>query len=293
MAINASSNITTSLASIIIKQLSSVHNQTDEMKRAINRSVTNTGHGSIFLGSSARLENGHKNIRILVGAHFSRHGKLKIGIFGGKCEQGEETIDTMIRETIEEIFNFRASPLMIHYIKVFLNENTNLYYIHQMGNTHTAYSYFFDVSILGVFIKIIKSIPKLADVVLLIPTSEGLSNIENFLATNIRMRDLSSFDGPSSEGSETTIKLVDFIKTRYISERLQSRYRQMGIRSQPGLDEVKYLSFVSLNKIVDSLPYEKYRLFNFVKHIRENLEMQKFLVKILSNDIIAEILSYQ
>ncbi len=290
---NASSNITTSRAAIIIRQLSSVHNQTGDMKRAINRSVTNTGHGSIFLGSSSRLKFGDTNIRILVGAHFSRHGKLKIGIFGGKCEQGEETIDTMIRETIEEIFNFRASPLMIHYIKIYLNDNPNLYYIHQMGNTHTAYSYFFDVSMLGVFIKIIKSIPTLADVVLLIPTSEGLSNIENFLATNIRMRDLSSFDGPYSEGIETTINLVEFMRTRYISERLQRRYRQMGIHRQPGLDEVKYLSFASLNTLVEAASKnKKYYLLNFAKNRREHLEMQNFLVNILQNFVFSEIIAY-
>lgn len=292
MADSSDNNITTSLASIIIRNLSTNHNQTADMKRYINRSVTNTGHGSIFLGSSARLENGDRNIRILVGAHFARHGKLKIGIFGGKCDPGESTIDTMIRETIEEVFNFKASPGMIRHIRIFLNEHPDLYYIHQMSRSTIAYSYFFDVSILGVFIKIIKSIPSLKDVILLIPATDKLSNIVNFLETNIRMRDLSSFDGPSSAGSETTIKLVEFIKTRYISWKLQEMYSRIGIQRDSGLDEVKYLSFVSLNKIVAAVPIGNYDLYNFVKKRRENLKMQDFLVKILTNDIITEILSH-
>jgi hypothetical protein len=115
-------------------ELSKTDNQTHEIKRAINKSITNTGHGSLFLGSSTRLEGGDKNIRLLVGAHFARHGKLKIGVFGGKCDPDEMTIDTVIRETIEEVFNFPASLLMIHHIRYFLNENPDFYYILALVN---------------------------------------------------------------------------------------------------------------------------------------------------------------
>ncbi len=291
MAMSVSSNITTSLVSEIIKKLSIDNKQTREMKKAINMSVTDTGHGSIFLGSSSRLENGDGNIRMLVGAHRGR--QLKIGIFGGKCEKGEETIITMIRETIEEIFNFKAHPLMIRHIKVFLNENPDLYYIHQMGRKHTAYSYFFDVSILGVFIQIIRDIPSLKDTIHFIPTGSSMTNIQEFLKTNIKMTDLSSVDGPSIDGFETTIELVNFIKKRYISEKNLKMCRQMGATHQSGLDEIKYLSFVSLNKIIDA-PFQnnKYELFNFVKNRREELPLDEFLVRILENDIIVQILDH-
>ena len=287
--------ITSSYAFNIIRNLSTIHNQTADMKRYINRTVTNTGHGSIFIGSSSRLEDGDRNIRILVGAHFARHGKLKIGIFGGKCDPGEMTIDTVIRETIEEIFNFPASPAMVHYIRAFLNENPDFYYIYQVSesSSNPAYSYIFDVSILGDFIRIIKEIPELQKVVLLIPANEGMANVENFLQTNINIKDRSSFDGPHDVGLETTITLVEFMKVRYISWKLQKMQKDRGISRASGMDEVKYLSFVSLHKLVDAVPYQHYDLFNFTKKKRENLEMQQFLVKILIKDIIAEILSFQ
>jgi hypothetical protein len=281
--------IKSSLASHIIRNLSTAHNQTDDMKLYINRTITNTGHGSIFIGSSARLENGDRNIRILVGAHFSRHGKLKIGVFGGKCDPDEMTIDTVIRETIEEVFNFPATPSMIHHIRIFLNENPDFYYIYQVSvnESKPAYSYFFDVSILGDFIRIIKGIPELQNVVLLIPANEGMANVEHFLQTNINMKDLSSFDGPNSVGIDTTIKLVEFMKVRYISWKLKQ------IQKESGMDEIKYLSFVSLRKLVDAIPYQRYDLYNFTKNKRENLEMQQFLLKLLTKDIIGEILSFQ
>jgi hypothetical protein len=285
--------IKSSFASHIIRSLSTRHNQTDDMKRYINRTITDTGHGSMFLGSSARLENGDRNIRILVGAHFSRHGKLKIGVFGGKCEKGEMTIDTVIRETIEEIFNFPASASMIYHIRTFLNDNPEFYYIYKFSESSNAYSYFFDVSILGDFIRIIKSIPEMQKVVLLIPANDGMANVENFLQTDINMKDFSSFDGPNSAGTDTTIKLVEFMKTRYISWKFLKMQQERGIKKIPGLDEIKYLSFVSLKKIVAAVPFQRYDLYNFTKNKRENLEMQQFLVKLLIKDIIDEILKFE
>jgi hypothetical protein len=282
--INDISSVTTSYAHSAVYKLISNHNQSNEERLDINASVTNTGHGAIFISSS-----NDGKLQLLVGAHFARHGELKIGIFGGKCDRGERTIDTMIREVIEEIFCFKASPSMIYHISTFLNKNPHLYYIHQMGNTHYAYSYFFDVSILGVFIQIILSLENEAN---LIPTSYGLANIDKFLQKNITMRDYSSFDGPHYPGFETTIKLVEFIKTRYISERLQRTYKQMGIHPQAGLNEVKYLSCVSLTEILDALPHKRFHLVNFVKNIFENLKMQTFLVKILSNEIFEELKTY-
>jgi hypothetical protein len=283
-------NINSSFASHIIRKLSTIYNQSDAIKRHINSTSnsTITGHGSIFLGSSAQFDGSDNIIRILVGAHFSRHGELKIGVFGGKCEPNECTIDTVIRETIEEVFNFPVSPLMIYYIRVFLNEHPEFYYIHQISDKTMACSYFFDVSILGDFIRIIREIPK--QVVLSIPTLDGLANIENFLQPNISIKDFSSFDDSNNKGINTTIKLIEFMKTRYIS----AEYKKKGIYKHiSGMDEVKYLSFVTLRKLLSAVPQKHYELYNFTKNKRENLKIQELLIKILKQDIMIKILSFE
>jgi hypothetical protein len=285
--------ITSSFVSQIIVDISRRTNQTPEIKRAINMSVTNSGHGSILLGSSARLERGDRNIRMLVGAHFARHGALKIGTFGGKCNRGEMTIDTMIRETIEEIFNFEASHLMIDGIREFLNINTDFYYIYQFSETNRAYSYIFDVSILGDFIRIIDQIYKQQNIALYIPANDSFSNIDLYLENNIKFGDMSSFNGTNTEtGYGTTIRLVEFMRNRYLSKGIFETCRRMGIRRPSGLDEIKYVSFVSLSKLLAGVPSGRYDLFNFTKNRRENLQMQEFLIKLLGKDIIRIILSY-
>ncbi len=286
--------ITSSFVSQIIMDLSRRNNQTPEMKRAINNSITNTGHGCILLGSSARLENGDRNIRMLVGAHFSRHGNLKIGTFGGGCNRGEITIDTMIREIIEEIFNIEASSEMINRIRDFLNINTDYYYIFQVSDIKRAYSYIFDVSILGDFIRIIIEIYRPRNIAFFIPAYDGLSNLDLYLDTNVSYSDTSSFSGENpAYGPNSTIKLVEFMRTRVISRAIFETYRRLGIRRPSGLDEVKYLSFVSLNKLILSIPSGSYNIFNFNKHRRENLRMQGFLIKLLSKDLIRFINRYQ
>ena len=267
MNIQHGGNINSSFVSKMIIDFSRRYNQTPDIKRAINMSITNTGHGSILLGTSSRLDNGNINIRMLVGAHFARHGKLKIGVFGGGCEGNEITIDTVIRETIEEIFNLKAEQLMIDGIRDFLNTNTDYYYIFQVSETTKAYSYIFDVSILGNFINIIN---------------------------NIAFSDESSFSGRGQiVGTGNTINLVEFMRERYLSREMFSTFKHLGIKKASGLYEIKYLSFVSLSKLLDSVPSGSYDLFNFVKNKRERLEMQDFLIKLLNKDIIRVILSYQ
>ena len=228
-----------------------------------------------------------------MGAHFARHGKLKIGVFGGKCDPDEMTIDTVIRETIEEVFNFPVSFLMIHHIRDFLNKNPDFYYIYQVSERILAYSYLFDVSILGDFIRIIKGIPELQQKVFLIPANDDWDKIENFLQTDININDYSSFDGPYNAGIDTAIKLVEFMKTRYISSHIRDSYKKLKITRPSGMDEIKYLSFVSLQKLIDAVPHQRYDLYNFATRTRENLEMQPFLIKILINNIIDEILCFQ
>lgn len=276
----------TSFVSRIIMDLSEIYEQTHEMKIAINHSITNTGHGSIILGSSSRLDK-TPNIRMLVGAHFARHGTLKIGTFGGGCSRNEITINTMIRETIEEIFNFHVSEEVIDNIRDFLNTNTHLYYIFQVSRTTLAYSYIFDASILGEFIRIILEYYEARMIARFIPANDSLININLYLHKNIQFLDDSSFDGKYREYSPySTIKLVDFIKERVVS------YKQRQTRSH-GLNEIKYLSMVSLSKLVSNAPTGFYELFNFNKKHRENLEMQRLLKSILEKDIMKIILSYQ
>ncbi len=277
----------------IIMDLSSRTNQTPEIKRSVNSSITNTGHGSILLGTSARLERGDRNIRMLVGAHFGRHGTLKIGTFGGGCNRNEMTIDTVIRETIEEIFNFDVCQTTINRIRDFLNTNTDYYYIFQVSERTQAYSYIFDVSILGDFIRIILEVYQPQNIARFIPANDGFSNINLYLDPNVKYSDLSSFSGANCEyGPNFTIKLIEFMRTRTISHKILEIKRTRGIRT-PGLDEVKYLSFVSLSKLISSASSGSYNLFNFNKNRREYLRIQDFLIKLLCTDIIQNILNYQ
>lgn len=299
--------ITSSFVSRIIVDLSTRFEQTVEMKHRVNYSITNTGHGSIFLGTSSRLEHGDRNIRMLVGAHFSRHGRLKIGTFGGRCNSGEITINTVIRETIEEVFNIPVDSHMIDAIRYYLDRNTDLYHIwvnepkdvsensdlhiSQISSRSFAYSYIFDVSILGEFIRIIKEVNR--NSAIYISTGDSLSNISMYLQSNVQFNDLSSFneDRPH-HGTGTTINLMKFLKERNISSRMRETHRRLRIHRPSGLDEIKYLSFVSLYKLVQAVPTGQYRLYNFIKNRREDLDMQHFLVSLLGKDIIRFILSY-
>jgi hypothetical protein len=283
--------INTSKMSKIIVKLSTEYNQTPQNKIDINNSITNTGHGSIFLGSSARLENGDKNIRILIGAHYSSHGKLKIGVFGGGCERGELTIDTIIRETIEEIFNIIPNEIIIENIRGFLNTNTDYYFI-VPTSSRRAYSYIFDVSVLGDFIKImIDNNPNLQ-----IPTiNNTMSNLSTYLISNAQFTDESSFDGINNPSSLTylfsmfgfrnnpTIDLIKFIQERKVGRKYRDEHKQIG------LNEIRYLSFASLDKILASISSKNYNMFNFTNNKRESLDFQDLFLKLLTtslNDIL-------
>ncbi len=241
-----------------ILKLSTKYNQTSEIKLTINNTITNTGHGSVFLGTAADYECDDKNIRMLVGAHFS-DTTLKLGSFGGSCNKGEMTIDTVIRETIEEIFNFYPTSKMIEEIRDFLNNNTQLYFIFNMKETTNAYSYLFDISILADFIRIISTNGNY-----FIPSGESLQNINNYL-------------------DDSTIKLYKFLKERFISKRI--------ISGKVGLDEIKYLSFPALQHLVDNADKGSYNVFIFGTNQRELLPMRDILIKLLKSDIIKEILN--
>ena len=277
--------IKSSHVSSVIRELSEKYGETHEIKRAVNNSVTNSGHGAIFLGTSGNYEGGDRNIRMLIGAHFARTVPFKIGIFGGRCDRGEMTIDTVIRETTEEIFNLKPTQYMIEEIRHFLNNNTQSYFIFQVSPNHKAYSYIFDVSILGDFIRIIRQLGRDTNISYYIPTKTGLTIINNYYKPNVEFTDLSSFNGNHPYvGIDSTIKLSDFLKDRYVSS---------DRRDTSGLNEIKYLSFASLAKLINSAHMNGiYEIFNFTNNKRESMHMQDFLIKLLKKDIILEILNY-
>lgn len=273
----------------LIRHLSINYNQTPEQKIAINNSITNSGHGSILLGTSKNYEGGDTTIRMLIGAHFGN--SLKIGIFGGRCERGEQTLDTVIRETIEEIFNFTVTPNIIQAIHTFLDNNPHLYYIIMTSKEHTAYSYIFDVSILGDFIRIINE-NRRSGVYYYIPRQEENGqnadrDISEYYNAKTAFTDYSSFNGrgPLVRDYSNTIYLSDFLKNRYISN-----HRREG--KGKGLNEIKYLSFATLEKLVAAVNNSSYDIYNFVCNKRENLQMQDFFKKILKLSIITEILKF-
>jgi hypothetical protein len=278
--------ISSSHVNNIIRELSEKYEQTAEIKKRVNNStISNSGHGSIFLGTSGNYDGGDRNVRMLIGAHFARN---ELGIFGGRCKLDETTLDTVIRETIEEIFNFEPIPIMIEEIRNFLNRNTQLYFIFQISEYHKAYSYVFDVSILGDFIRIISSMG-----IYNIPREivNGIiadRNIAEYYVHNKEFTDLSSFNGNypfNSIGS--TISLSEFLKDRYIS-----RERAL-LSRQAGLNEIKYLSFASLDKLVSAAGTTGiYKVYNFVNDKREKLVIQAFLKNLLLTDIIQDILKY-
>jgi hypothetical protein len=231
-------------AATIISSLSTKYSQTPDNKRDINKKTSECGHGCIFIG---KLKQDSSNLRMLVGAHHCDSG-LKIGVFGGGHKKGETVLDTVIREAIEEIFNFKPDITIIINIKKYLNDHPELYFIFQLHDSSKAYSYMFDVDILGEFVRIIKEFD-----------------------TRIKYK--------YKYLSDSEFNLVDFMIKRQINI----------IGDIEGLDEIKYLSFTSLHKLVGK---KKYRLYNFKTNERAKLELvyQDIFSRLLETNIIQEIL---
>jgi hypothetical protein len=253
-----------------ILTMSHLKGQTADIKKDINNKITNTGHGSIFLGSSSYMRGGDRNVRILVGAHFDHH-ELKIGLFGGKCNRDEKTIHTMIRETIEEIFNFKPSMGIIVTIEHFLNNHTDFYYIYKMEKSN-AYSYVFDISILGNFIEIINSINNGLEIIFPYPVGNKYPIIKYL--SNDNFSDMSSIYG-KLDGIDTnnkTIHLIPFLTERYINKRIYV----------DSLNEIKYLGFPSIEKIFSSIHTGSYNLYNHTTRKREIIKLDGLFIKILT-----------
>ena len=160
--------------------------------------------------------------------------------------------------------------------------------IFQVSPNHIAYSYVFDVSILGDFIRIISSIGVYNIPREPVHMTSADSNIAEYYVPNTEFTDLSSFNGNHPYGSiGSTISLSEFLKDRYISTERARRGRGNG------LNEIKYLSFASLGKlVVAARTTGRYDVYNFVNNRRESLIMQDFLRNLLMKDIIMEILNY-
>jgi hypothetical protein len=263
----------------IILKLSYNKKQTADIKRYINNKKTDTGHGCIFLGSSSNMIGEDANIRILVGIHSNGN---KIGIFGGKSERGEKVIHTMIRETIEEIFNFKPILNMITMIEQYLNENTDYYYIQKMENSD-AYSYIFDISILGDFINIMKYYSNNNLKIKLPDPSDNKLYLLNYISRD-NFLDKSSVHGTvNGISDELTINLTQFM----IDRQIDNIYKMSHSNS---LNEIKYLSFPSLFKLIDSLSKEgSYNVYNQSTKRRERVSFERILIIILKSQLIDDI----
>jgi hypothetical protein len=138
------------------------------------------------------------------------------------------------------------------------------------------------VSILGDFIIIISTIGRRNNIAYFIPTNRSLTNIEEYHVLHIQFRDLSSFNGANpSPGTGSTIDLSRFLRERFIRKQPHRTERRHG------LDEIKYLSFASLSKLIESARTTgRYNIFIFGISERKNLEIQRFFRNALLNQII-------
>lgn len=265
----------------ILRNMNRLTNQDRHIKRTINELKTNTGHGAIFLGTSSSMTNGDKEIRILVGTQYKRRG-LNINVFGGQCERNEKAIHTMIREVIEEIFNFIPSREIINRIEVFINSLPNsYYYIHDITEGRdTDFSYIFDVGILADFIEIITSTDKSIKLVVPSPGGRMFSLLKYILYNNFT--DKSSVHGNinGNVAEHNTLDLKQFMIDRYVDRHI----------AVPSLNEVKYLSFPSLFKLKDEfLKTFHYNIYNPITKSRESLELDRLLTDILLCSLLDKI----
>ena len=256
----------------IIRNINRITNQDRHTKKIINNMKTNTGHGAIFLGTSSSMTDGDKEIRILVGTQYRGRG-LNINVFGGQCERDEKTIHTMIRETIEEIFNFIPSRELINRIELFINSLPNsYYYIHDITEGRNAFSYIFDVGILGDFIEIINTTNRRQK--LIVPYPGGREFILSDYILYVNFSDKSSVHGivDGEIAEHNTIDLKQFMIDRYVD-------RKTPVHS---LNEIRYLSFPSLFKLKDEfIRTRRYNIYNPITKSRESLELDRLLVNIL------------
>jgi len=264
----------------VINRINTINNQTIVEKTQFNNKVGG-GHGSLLLGSSSSFKGGEKMIRILVSAQYrSNKSNIKISSFGGGSEPGEIAIHTMIRETIEEIFNFIPNKnIIVNIERYLLSDNViNDYYIYDNDG---SYTYIFDVSILGNFIDIIikNGINRIS-----LPVPHGIElKLIDYL-DNSTFNDLSSVDSTQIIGSENknlTIKL-----TRFMSDRIIDNYRFVH-----SLNEVYYISFPCLHDIINiSKDHNEYYLYNYKINKRFTIEFLAYFKRMLTFPILKQIL---
>ena len=273
----------TSVTTLIIR-MSTKNNQTRDDKRRISltQHFNKVGHGCIFLGSSSSM-GGDTRLRILLSAQYRYavgNTTLSLLNFGGKSEPGEDTITTVIREAIEEIFNFEPSSAILNQIKEYLlkDDILDLFYIIQ-GGTGSC-TYIFDVSILGNFIHIICKNEPGKKIKLPVPNPpqgpvvSKQINLIDYLDTR-KYLDFSSVDPdptkaqamPAGTNKNLSILLEKFMEDRVLTEP----------HFKPGLNEVKFLSFSNFGSLYAEINNPDYHLKNSSTGLREPIPIKDYM----------------
>jgi hypothetical protein len=244
----------------IIDILNKKHKQTDEIKLKINNKKINTGHGAIFLGKDT-------SVRILVGIHFENNklnGEtgMNLNFFGGGSDYCEPVLQTVIRETLEELFNI--NPLEKYVKNIFEHlcspSIINKYYI--FTNKKNSYSYIFNIKILTDIVKIICGFSKEVQIKLPINSIKYKSiNLCNYYKNG-------EFD------------LKKFLKDREIPSLKKVKFHS--------LNEIKYISYPKLSEILKN--ETEYNIMNFNTGTRSKITYSKFIKKFLKKTLLKDIL---
>jgi hypothetical protein len=149
-----------SLSLRVLNKYNKRHPQSHDFRETINKSV-DTDAGVNIIGENENL------LCILTNTEYRYNKKNKkydhqISTFGGGSNKnGEQIIETAIRETIEELFNIVPTTYALHAITSYVTTQAyhDDYYITEAkgGNNSTYYCYTFDVSVIGIIIdKLVK-----------------------------------------------------------------------------------------------------------------------------------------
>jgi hypothetical protein len=227
--------------------------QTTKERLDINNLVLYpSGHGAIFIG----YDNNNK-LRILTGAEYKRGG-LEISFFGGSSNRGETVLQTVIRETVEELLNLNTTKLIVSKIESYLISNPNLYHIIRYSTS--AYSYVFDIDVLATFIQLIYSINN-SNIIVYLPINNMSREsiiLNNYLIGN------------------------DFNIVRFMQDREIQSTKKIQFHS---LNEVKFLSFPEIKNLIAELNTNTYNLMNMKTRKRINLPIGRIVTKILKTPL--------
>jgi|694.fasta_scaffold114957_2 hypothetical protein len=205
--------------------------------------------GVLFIGS---LSSEPENIRVLCGKSNNTRGS-QLDTFGGRIERGETILIGVIREVIEEIFNFPPTDEIINMLSKYFNKSAkDSYKIIELAPK--SYCYIFDISTLGNIIEIM-NLPRGAgknNSTFLKYMIKGKFN-NNASVPNIKKTDFKE-GAPIIMGQapSVTINLQSFMRERQIP----------GVPARNGLNEVLVIGFPSINKLLKEAG-EKPFIYNF------------------------------